>query len=118
MIPRTKYHNKKAEIDGFKFDSKIEAKRYLQLRELEAKGTIESLEIRPKFIIQDKFTTAFGEKIREVAYVGDFKIVYPGGRQVCEDVKGVETEAFRVKWKLVKRRYPEVEFVKVQKVVA
>jgi hypothetical protein len=45
-----------------------------------------------------------------ITYEGDFLIEYSGERVVCEDVKGFETEAFRIKWRWVQRLHPEIEF--------
>ena len=43
--PKRKYGNKKIEIDGVKFDSKKEAKRYGYLQLLEVLGEIKDLEL-------------------------------------------------------------------------
>lgn len=42
-----KYHNTKTVADGIKFDSKLEAERYAQLKILERAGVIRELELQP-----------------------------------------------------------------------
>ena len=44
-----KYRNIKTEIDGIKFDSKKEAKRYSELKMLESASAINQLELQPQF---------------------------------------------------------------------
>ena len=113
----TKYHAKRTEVNGIIFDSKIEADRFLQLQLLEKSDTIDSLKLQPEFqISQGWINPQTGEKVRSRFYVGDFmyhdKILE---RVVVEDVKGMETPEFRLKWDLVKSQYPQYLFVKVTK---
>lgn len=46
---RSKYGNRKTEIDGFVFDSKRETERYQQLKLLEAAGEIVDLRMQVKY---------------------------------------------------------------------
>lgn len=113
----TKYNAKKTEVDGIVFDSKVEAERYTQLKLLEQSDTIDSLKLQPEFqISQGWVNPRSGEKIRSRFYVGDF--MYHDKmfeRVVVEDVKGMETPEFRLKWDLVRSQYPQYMFVKVTK---
>ena len=105
-----KYHNKKTVIDGIKFDSKLEAKRYVQLKILERAGVIRALELQPSFELLPSFRKN-GKTWRKTVYKADFRyILADGDRIIIEDVKGstaVITDVFRLKQKLFEYKYPE-----------
>ncbi len=77
-------------IDGHKFPSKAEAKRYQELRLLERAGEITDLRLQPRYDLHVN-----GRKIG--AYVGDFCYLTSHGAEVVEDVKGMKTPMYR--WK-------------------
>lgn len=89
--------------DGQEFDSQAEYARYTQLAMLQRAGAISDLVVHPRLVLLDKTATE-----RATVYVGDFGYV-ERGRQVVEDVKGVQTAVFRLKAALFRRRYPDVE---------
>lgn len=97
---RSKYKNKKAEYDGIKFDSKLEMDFYLHLM---AKG-YKDIILQPKFELQPKFRDNTGTLNRAITYIADFQI-----GNVVYDVKGMETTDFKIKKKLFKYKYPELE---------
>ena len=113
----TKYNAKKTEVDGITFDSKIEAMRFTQLRLLERAGEISDLVLQPEFqILRGWISPETGEKVRSRFYIGDFQYLDVNSQQlIVEDVKGMETTEFRLKWDLVKSQYPEFIFRKVTK---
>lgn len=95
---RTKYGNVKTTVDGIVFDSMAEAKRYDDLKKLEAAGVISELVLQPRFPLMVN-----GELVG--AYRADFKYVDQEGRLVVEDVKGgqaTKTEAYRLRKRLMK----------------
>ena len=107
---------RKTEVDGIMFPSKREANRYSDLKLLELSGIITDLksekthrkdltfELQPKFVhIQS------GKKIRAINYWGDFSYI-ENGQLVVEEVKGFETQLFKMKWKMVKYHYPGIDF--------
>ena len=106
-----KYHNKKTVADGIKFDSKLEAERYAQLKILERAGVIRDLELQPSFELIPSFRKN-GKTWRRTVYKADFRyILAEGDRIIIEDVKGstaVITDVFRLKQKLFEYRYPEL----------
>ena len=107
---KSKYRNVKTTVDGITFDSKREAARYCELKLMERSGEITFLELQPKFILQEGFTTDAGENIREIAYIADFSYhELSSNKAIVEDTKGVETKDFRIKRKLLLKRYPEYE---------
>jgi hypothetical protein len=71
-----KYKNKKIEVDGIKFDSKKEAKRYKELKALEQAGKIYSLRMQEKFtLIPAQYEIVNGKRKcveREITYIADF----------------------------------------------
>lgn len=92
---RAKYGNIKVVVDGIKFDSKLEAKRYGELKLLERSGEIEAFELQVKYPL-----IVNGVKI--CTYICDFLVKYPNGKWVIEDTKGVLTPDFKLKMKLMK----------------
>ena len=110
----SKYRAVKTTIDGVTFASKKEAARYVELRLCEKYGVISNLELQPKYVLVSKFTTRSGEKIRELAYVADFRYVDTStGLTVVEDVKGMKTDVYKIKRKLLLWRYPDIDFREV-----
>lgn len=105
-----KYHNTKTVLDGIKFDSKLEAERYAQLKILERAGAIKGLELQPSFELLPSFRKN-GKTWRKTVYKADFRyILAEGDRIIIEDVKGstaVITDVFRLKQKLFEYKYPE-----------
>ncbi len=105
-----KYHNTKMVADGIKFDSKLEAERYAQLKILERAGVIRELELQPSFELIPSFKKN-GKAWRKAVYKADFRyILCEDDRIIIEDVKGstaVITDVFRLKQKLFEYKYPE-----------
>ena len=108
----TKYHAKKVRLDGYTFDSIMEADRYCALKLLEKAKVISMLEIHPAFILQEPFTYE-GKWERAITYEADFRYM-EGGRLVVEDVKGMKTDVYKIKRKMFLKRYgDEVVFKEV-----
>ena len=95
----SKYHAKKTTVNGIVFDSKKEALRYAELLLLESAGAIQNLRRQVSYELIPKQK---GE--RACHYVADF-IYDENGGTVVEDVKGVRTDAYRIKRKLMLWRY-------------
>lgn len=107
----SKYRAKKTEVDGIKFDSKKEAKRYIALRELEKKGSIEKLMLQPRFLLQEGFRKN-GKAYRKIEYVADF-MYEQDGKLIIEDVKGIKTDVYKLKQKLFEKRYQDLTIKEV-----
>nr|UVX82244.1 MAG: Protein of unknown function (DUF1064) [Bacteriophage sp.] len=99
----SKYHARKTTVDGITFDSKREADRYLVLKGMEEDGTIEDLRRQVRYELVPAFDVG-GRHYRPVYYVADFVYV-EDGKEVVEDVKGMVTDVYRLKRKLVAYRY-------------
>lgn len=104
---RSKYGAVKTTIDGITFDSKAESRAYLTLKTLEGQGLITGLRLQPKYELQAKLTTPY-EKLRAINYLADFEFIREGQR-IAVDVKGIETPAFKIKAKLFRAKYPEIQ---------
>ncbi|NYV64632.1 DUF1064 domain-containing protein [Bacillus sp. Gen3] len=100
----SKYKAKKTQIDGYYFDSKIEARYYEQLKWLKANKQIKSFKLQPRYLLQDAFSKN-GKKYRKIEYIADFEVKHLDGTIEVIDVKGMETEAFKIKRKLFERNY-------------
>ena len=105
---RRKYWNTKTTYKWIVFDSKKEARRYIELETLEKVGMISELETQPRYILQEKFTYR-GENIRAITYLADFR--YKQDWKVyVEDVKGgkaTKTALYEVKKKILLKLYGE-----------
>ncbi len=105
----SKYHSKKIIIDGIKFDSIREGKRYEELKILEKAGLIKDIELQKEFILQPSFKKN-GKTYRKITYKADF-YYYDNHlkRYVVEDVKGMKTEVYKLKKKLFEFKYPDLK---------
>ena len=105
-----KYHNKKTVADGIKFDSKLEAERYSQLKMMERAGVIRDLELQPEYELIPSFKKN-GKTWLRTLYKADFRyILAEDDSYIIEDVKGstsVITDVFRLKQKLFEYKYPD-----------
>lgn len=88
---------KKVTIDDITFDSKLEAKRYQELKLLEAAGKIHLLAYHPKYdlTINDMHIGV---------YTADFEycVNKECTKLVIEEVKGYMTAGFPFRWKVIK----------------
>ena len=115
-----KYKNKKVCVNGLYFDSKKEAKRFMQLLEKQQNGEISSLQTLVKYVLipsQYEYYERYGKKgqklkdgrrmvERECAYIADFVYIdNASGETVVEDVKGYRRDGayniFTIKRKLM-----------------
>ena len=94
-----KYHARKTKIDNYVFDSQREAERYAELKLMESANEICALKVHPTFLLQEGFLY-HGKYIRPIIYIADFQYM-KDGKFIVEDVKGIETQAFRIKWKML-----------------
>ena len=92
---KSKYGNKKVIVDGIKFDSKIEAARYGELKMLLRAGKITDLKLQVAYELNPGGTFSY-------KYKCDFQYM-ENGKLVVEDSKGCITAVFRKKEKLMKK---------------
>lgn len=102
---RHKYHAIATEVEGRKFASRREAKRYSELRLLERVKAIGDLECQPVFplCVVKVYKNGWPIEIAIVAkYIADFQYTnLKTGEIVVEDVKGFKTPVYALKKKLV-----------------
>lgn len=100
-----KYHAIPTTVDGIRFQSKAEARRYAELKLLEKAGEIYGLELQPRFPITVS-ARGYDKPVTICTYVADFR--YRFGRMgilTIEDVKGMKTPVYRLKKKMVEAQY-------------
>lgn len=102
-----KYRNKKVIVDNIKFDSKLEANRYAELKLLQRAKVISNLRLQVPFILQEGFKKN-GKSYQAIKYIADF-VYEENGQTVVEDTKGIENDVFKIKHKLFEKKYPELE---------
>lgn len=105
---KSKYRNEKATRrmpNGTirTFDSQKEARRYDELALLLKAGKISNLRLQQTFTLQDGYISASGDAVRALTYKADF-FYTSDGKSIVEDVKGVKTEAYKIKKKLMQDR--------------
>ena len=99
---RSKYAAQPTEVDGIRFDSKAEARFYLQLKAQVEAGTV-------AYFLRQVPIHLPGR----TRYVVDFLVFEASGRVRYIDVKGMETQTFRLKKRQVEDLYPiQIEVVK------
>lgn len=105
----SKYNSRKTIVDGFTFDSRKEAKRYLELKQMEKDGLIHGLQLQVPFELIPPFEIEIDGKKRKrrpITYIADF-VYYKNDEKVIEDVKGLRTPVYNIKKKLFEYRYHE-----------
>lgn len=110
----SKYHSRKITRDGMTFDSMKEFRRWKELQLLERAGKIENLRRQVKFILipsqYEKTTDPKTGKTklqcveRECSYYADF-VYIEHGETVVEDAKGLKTDVYILKRKLMLEKY-------------
>lgn len=99
---RNKYGAEPVTIDGIRFDSKAEGRRYLQLKAMQGAGEISGLRHHVEFPLLP--AQAVGErKEKPVHYEADFVYLDSAGNQIVEDTKSAptKTKEFVLKRKLM-----------------
>lgn len=97
-VVTSKYRNVRISLDGFMFDSKLEAKRYSELKTMERAGILTDLEVHKKIPLVI-------DGVKVCTYIADFRYF---DRQksawIVEDVKSkpTRTALYSLKKKLVK----------------
>ena len=105
----------------------LTSKYYKYLLELKKQGIVKEFTLQPNFLLQEKFINLNGdiilgsnkdfekikrknklETISAINYISDFDVIYTDGHREIIDIKGLETPEFRLKLKLFKYKYPEL----------
>lgn len=91
---QSKYKAQITTVNGIRFHSKAESKRYLVLKSLYDAGQIKDLKLQVPFDIKVN-------NMKVCRYIADFTYI-EGDKYIVEDVKGVKTPLYSLKKKLVK----------------
>ena len=116
---KSKFKNIRVEVDGIRFDSKKEAKRYSELKLLEKAGEIGNLELQPSFKLScgDRpilIKSPGYPNGRQATYRADFAYWCPKReKRVIEDAKGYRTDVFKLKRAIVEAMHPAVTIEEV-----
>jgi len=91
VAKRSKYRNRKVEVDGIKFDSEKEARRWSELQMMRAEGQISELRRQVPFVLAPAVKLA-GEARTKPAlrYMADATYMQDG-QMVVEDTKSAPT---------------------------
>lgn len=113
-MAKNKYGNEQSTVDGIVFDSRKEANRYRELKLLEKAGEITDLKLQVKYELipaqHEMGTRIRGNKVqtvwrcaeKAVNYYADFEYKDKmTGETVVEDTKGMRTEVYKIKKKLM-----------------
>lgn len=99
----SKYNNKKIRVGEEVFDSKREYNRWCELRLLERSDIIRDLQRQVKFRLIDSQKTPERTE-RPCDYIADF-VYYENGKRIVEDCKGMRTDVYKIKRKLMLEKY-------------
>lgn len=105
-VSANKYHNRKTKG----FDSAKEWRRNQELETLQRAGEISELNrqvpfvLMPSYTISDETTKQGFRTVREIRYIADFTYRLKDGTRIIEDVKGMQTDVFKIKRKLLERK--------------
>lgn len=106
---KSKFHNEPVTVDGVRYDSKNEMRRFNFLKLMEKAGEISNLRYHVKFELipqitkeeivhlktKDKVVTKVVQSARY--YEADFVYTNKKGEEIVEDFKGQETDLFKFK---------------------
>ena len=127
---QSKYNNEPTTVNGIKFDSKKEARRYEELMVMLRAGEIKNLRLQAQYTLQESFITPEGTRIRAIKYVADFAyeqrtVMRRGGpcdpvgveqywKPVVEDVKSraTKTPQYEMKKKMMYEKF-RIEILEV-----
>lgn len=108
-MKRHKFNAKATVVDGIRFASQKEARRYQELKLLERASEITHLVLQPRFDLwaAKPLDRGFRDVACVGAYVADFQYrdQRAGGHTVVEDVKGMKTPLYRLKKKMAEACY-------------
>lgn len=95
-VPVLKYGNAITEVDGIRFDSRKEAKYYEDLLWQQRTGAVKSIELQPEFVLQP-----------------GYKVTEADGHIYYVDTKGMRTQVYMIKKKMLLYKYPDIDFREV-----
>lgn len=104
---KNKYNAVRSTYNGYTYDSKKEADHAVELDWLKKAGEIKKWERQHKISIDIN-------GVHICNYFVDFKVYYNDGHVEFHEVKGFETDLWRIKWRLAKAMYPHNRFILIK----
>jgi len=109
-VKKSKYGNTKTVIDNITFDSKKEAAYYNTLKLLKRAGEVLQIDLQPEFPYNMYCTVPGindGSRVyaKQYKYIADFRVTYKDGHIEIIDVKGMRTNEYRRKKKIIEALY-------------
>ena len=104
LTKKPKYRNNRIKVDGFLFDSQLEANYYSDLKIQLRAGIIKGFCRQAHFIL-----TTGGNGLEPMEYIADFVVFNLDGTTEIIDTKGFETDLFKAKQKVFADKYPKLE---------
>lgn len=104
---KSKYKAVRQTYNGYAYDSKLEANYAAQLDLMIKAKEVDKWERQYKISIDI-------DNVHICNYFIDFKVYFQDGRIEYHEVKGFETEVWKMKWKLSKALYPDNNFVLIK----
>ena len=101
---QNKYKNKKVQYDEMTFDSKKEYSYYLKYKLMEQAGEIHDLKMQVPFTLIETFKLQ-DKTYRKTIYKADFTFIDKQGKYHVIDVKGIKTDVYKLKKKLMAWKY-------------
>lgn len=102
---RSKRKSKYGAVRSGGYDSKKEHGRACELKFMERAGLISNLRKQVRFELIPAQRDANGNNVKPCCYYADFVYNDLSGRQIVEDTKGVRTDVYKIKKKLMLRVY-------------
>ena len=97
MAKRQKYGAKATTVDGVRFASKKEARRYGVLKLMQRAGEISGLQLQVRYKLEIAGCPILFDSGRQATYVADFVYRTRAGDVVIEDAKGMRTALYKMK---------------------
>lgn len=104
IFKENKYKNKKCEYKGMKFDSIKEMRYYAKLELLQKAGEITDLKRQVEFVLIETFKLE-DKTYRKTKYIADFTYKDKNGKYHVVDTKGIRTDVYLLKKKLMAWKY-------------
>ena len=101
---KNKFNAVRQTYNGYNYDSKLEAEHAANLDFLLKTGLVTSWERQVKISLDIN-------DIHIANYFIDFKVHFTDGRVEYHEVKGVESDLFKLKWRMSKALYPDYNFI-------
>lgn len=113
IFKESKYHNKKCEYNGIKFDSIKEMRYYTKLELLQRAGEITELKRQVRYLLLDTIRYK-GKTYPKTYYIADFQFIdSETGKTKVIDIKSEATrkdKTYRLKIKMLLNKYPDIDF--------